>query len=86
MSQPSTRTTPDVGRVSPAIMVINVLLPFPDLPTMATKSPYGIELPATTAKTLGEIINNQQMVRLIMVHITALLEESNTPQAWQACA
>ena len=47
---------------------------------------YGIELPATTAKTLGEIINDQQMVRLIMVHITALLEESNTPQAWQACA
>ena len=37
--RPATLTVPEVGRISPATMLINVLLPLPDRPTMAMNSP-----------------------------------------------
>ena len=40
MSRPSTRTEPPVGRSSPPSMWSRVDLPEPEVPTMATNSPF----------------------------------------------
>ena len=41
-SRPSTCTVPELGRTNPATILIRVLLPLPERPTMATNSPASI--------------------------------------------
>src|SRR6267154_1264950 len=55
MSLPSTRTWPVVGRSRPPRICSNVVLPEPDEPTMAMRSPVPMEIatPCRTSRVTG---------------------------------